>query len=113
MIGSAVWAGREPLEQAHQLQEVGGTATVKSELERIGYLGDTPASYEAMPIAAHFELYIDQANKLAATGNKIGVVSRAKTWRWYTIDVYGRGLLSNPPLASISASASLANLSIC
>lgn len=59
MVSSGVWAGSIPLERAHNLKEVGGgNATMKSELQRIGYLGDTPASYESTPLAAHFELHI-------------------------------------------------------
>lgn len=59
MVSSGVWAGSIPLEKAHNLKEVGGGhATMKDELQRIGYLGDTPASYESTPIAAHFELHI-------------------------------------------------------
>ena len=52
MVASGVWAGEIPLERAHNLKEVGGGGrTMKQELERIGYLGDMDASYEAMPIA--------------------------------------------------------------
>jgi len=52
MVSSGVWAGEIPLERAHNLPEIGGgTATMKQELERIGYLGDMEASYKAMPIA--------------------------------------------------------------
>ena len=47
---------------------------MKDELSRIGYLGDVPASYKAMPIAAHFELHIEQGPQLEANGQKIGVV---------------------------------------
>ena len=51
MVSSGVWAGEIPLEKAHNLPEVGGgSKTMKEELERIGYLGDTAASHKAMPI---------------------------------------------------------------
>ena len=60
MMASGVWAGATPLEKAHNTKEVGGDATVKSELERIGYLGQTPASYKSTPISAHFQLHIEQ-----------------------------------------------------
>lgn len=59
MVGSAVWAGDIPLEDAWALKEVGnGQATMRTELERIGFLGEIECSYEAMPLAAHFELHI-------------------------------------------------------
>jgi hypothetical protein len=84
MVSSGVWAGEIPLERAHNLQEVGGgPATMKQELERIGYLGDMEASYEAMPIAvgygsqlchfieltiqAHFELHIGESSTKAVS----------------------------------------------
>ena len=51
MVSSGVWAGKIPLEKAHQLQEVsGGKRTMKQELERIGYRGEIESSYKAMPI---------------------------------------------------------------
>jgi len=91
MVSSGVHAGEIPLEKAHNLQEVGGgTATMKSELERIGYLGSLDASYKAMPIAAHFELHIEQGPILEASGKKIGVVDGVQAFRWHLINVVGR-----------------------
>lgn len=91
MVSSGVWAGSIPLEKAHNLREVGGgTATMKSELERIGYLGETPASHEAMPMAAHFELHIEQGPLLEMSNKKIGVVTGVQAYKWFTINVKGR-----------------------
>ena len=54
MVSSGVWSGEIPIEKAHNLQEVGGgSRTMKQELERIGYLGQLDASYDAMPIAVN------------------------------------------------------------
>ncbi|KAG6366135.1 hypothetical protein INS49_000311 [Diaporthe citri] len=92
MSSSGVWAEDIPLERAHNLQEVGGgTATMRSELERIGYLGDIPASYRSTPMAAHFELHIEQGPILEAQQQKIGVVQGVQAYKWFTIDVEGRG----------------------
>ena len=52
---------------------------MKEELSRIGYLGKVPASYEAMPIAAHFELHIEQGPQLEANKQKIGIVKGVGT----------------------------------
>lgn len=91
MVSSGVWAGAISLEDAHDLREVGGgTATMRSELERIGYLGSIPASHDAMPMAAHFELHIEQGPILEAEQRKIGVVTGVQAYRWFTIDVKGR-----------------------
>lgn len=91
MCASGVWAGEVPLEKAHNLQEVGGgIATQLSELKRINYLGGIDASYEAMPIGAHFELHIEQGPILEGTGKKIGAVKGVQAYRWYTVTVRGR-----------------------
>lgn len=51
MVSSGVWAGEISLDRARNLREIGGGfRTMKQELERIGYLGETAANYEAMPI---------------------------------------------------------------
>ncbi|KAI9820633.1 MAG: hypothetical protein M1827_005002 [Pycnora praestabilis] len=91
MVASGVWAGEVPLEKAHSLKEVGGgTKTMKEDLERIGYLGEMEASYEAMPLGAHFELHIEQGPILESTSKKIGAVQGVQAYRWHTITVHGR-----------------------
>ncbi|KIW01126.1 hypothetical protein, variant [Verruconis gallopava] len=91
MISSGVWAEQIPLERAHNLKEVGGgTATMKSELERIGYMGSTPASYRSVPMAAHFELHIEQGPILEAEERKIGIVKGVQAYKWFTVEVRGR-----------------------
>lgn len=91
MVSSGVWAGSISLEAAHDLKEVGsGTATMKAELERIDYLGTTPASYEHMPMGAHFELHIEQGPLLEMANKKVGVVTGVQAYKWFTITVKGR-----------------------
>ncbi|CAM1510780.1 Fc.00g082930.m01.CDS01 [Cosmosporella sp. VM-42] len=90
MMSSGVWAGKIPIDQAYALKEVGGSATVKSELERIGYLGETPASYKSTPMAAHFELHIEQGPVLERGSRKIGVVQGVQAYRWFTVEIQGR-----------------------
>lgn len=92
MVSSGVWAEAIPLQRVYDTQEVGGgTATVKSELQRIGYLGQIPASFRSTPMSAHFELHIEQGPILEAEKQKIGVVQGVQAYRWYTIDIKGRG----------------------
>ncbi|EOA90936.1 uncharacterized protein SETTUDRAFT_125301 [Exserohilum turcica Et28A] len=91
MVSSGVWAESIPLETAHNLREIHpGKATMKSELERIGYLGSTPASYKATPMAAHFELHIEQGPLLEMANKKVGVVTSVQAYKWFTIKVKGR-----------------------
>ena len=78
-VASGVWAEAVPLETAWNLSEVsasedGQKRTMKQELERIGYLGSRQASYKVLPIAAHFELHIEQGPILEAEKRRVGVV---------------------------------------
>jgi len=91
MVSSGVWSDEIPLEAAHNLKEVHpGTATMASELDRIGYLGSTPCSYKSIPMAAHFELHIEQGPLLEMANKKVGVVTGAQAYKWLTITVKGR-----------------------
>ncbi|KPM42370.1 hypothetical protein AK830_g4215 [Neonectria ditissima] len=90
MMSSGVWAGKIDVDRAHSLKEVDGPATVKSELQRIGYLGDVPASYKSTPMGAHFELHIEQGPVLERAAKKIGVVQGVQAYKWFTIDIKGR-----------------------
>lgn len=58
-MASAVWAGVTDVNSTHRIADIeDANATVRSELERIGYLGAISAHYTATPMAAHFELHI-------------------------------------------------------
>ncbi|KAH8907940.1 putative hydantoin utilization protein C [Coniochaeta sp. PMI_546] len=97
-VSSGVWAGSIPLETAWNTTEVptlmtdpsSSPRTLKQELQRIGYLGATPASHEANPIGAHFELHIEQGPILEDEQQKIGVVTGAQGYNWYEVVVKGR-----------------------
>lgn len=99
IIASGVWARSWSLSHCHSLKEVPTVAsppsamsnpeTFKEALQNIEYLGDTPCSYEAMPMAAHFELHIEQGPHLVSSGQQIGVVTGAQAYRWYNIKVVG------------------------
>lgn len=93
-VASGVWAGAIPLETAWNLAEVTPPAgdtpqNMKQELARIGYLGPTPASHTTFPIAAHFELHIEQGPILEDTKRKIGVVTGAQAHSWFEVVVSG------------------------
>lgn len=92
MVSSGVWAGEVPLKTAHNLASVvrGEHATMRTELDRIGFLGTTPCSHQSTPMAAHFELHIEQGPLLEKHEQKIGVVQGVQSYRWYTLDVRGR-----------------------
>lgn len=94
-VASGVWADVLPLEKAWNLAEVtagddGKKRTMKEELTRIGYLGDQKASYQTNPIAAHFELHIEQGPILEAEKRRVGVVTGGQAFKWWDVTVSGR-----------------------
>lgn len=91
MLASGVWAGDIPIEKAHNLADIfDSKVTVKSELERHGYLGEVACSSESNPLGAHFELHIEQGPILEGSKKMIGVVQGAQAYKWLTIRVNGR-----------------------
>lgn len=100
MVSSGVWAECIPLSRAHDLKEVPTVAslptatsapeTMKSALEKINYLGSVPCSYKETPMAAHFELHIEQGPHLVSAGQRVGVVTAVQAYRWYRLNVMGR-----------------------
>ncbi|OOQ87170.1 putative beta-alanine synthase [Penicillium brasilianum] len=100
MIASGVWAECIPLSKAHNLKEVPTVAslptaasapeTMKSALEKINYLGDVPCSYKTTPMAAHFELHIEQGPHLISAGQQVGVVTAVQAYRWFRLKITGR-----------------------
>lgn len=93
MCSSGVWAECVDEARAHATRSVipsGDTATMKSELERIGYLGEIPCGYRGTPMAAHFELHIEQAPLLEAERRRIGIVQGVQGYKWYNITVNGQ-----------------------
>lgn len=94
-VASGVWAEAVPLETAWNLAEVssgdqGPRRTMREELDRIGYLGEQRASYKDFPLAAHFELHIEQGPILEMERRKVGVVQGVQAFKWFEISVRGR-----------------------
>lgn len=94
-VSSGVWAEAVPLETAWNLAEVspsedGQRKTMKEELERIGYLGTQQASYKAFPMAAHFEVHIEQGPILEVERRRVGIVKGVQAFKWFEITVKGR-----------------------
>ncbi len=97
MMGSGVFAGAVPLELAYAATDTEGK-TVQAELARIGYLGDeVPGQH---PVAAYFELHIEQGPVLEDHGITIGAVSGVLGIRWYDCVVTGQEAHAGPtPMA--------------
>lgn len=89
MLASGVWGGAFTAEYGHGRADPNGT-TLKQELERIGFLGEVPCSYDANPLSAHFEVHIEQGPILDGAESAVGVVKGVQSIRWYNINVVGR-----------------------
>ncbi|KAJ5679297.1 hypothetical protein N7462_007541 [Penicillium macrosclerotiorum] len=94
MCASGVWAGSIPIQSAWDLTDIHDPkVTLRSELDKHGYLGDIPCSHDpetGYPLGAHFELHIEQGPLLQETGRSIGIVQGAQGYRWLTLTVQGK-----------------------
>lgn len=91
MCGSSVWSGQLSEAEAHSLIDVHDKkTTMKEELKRSGYLGNIKASHTAIPLAAHFELHIEQGPILERANAKIGVVQGGQAYKWIQVTIQGR-----------------------
>jgi len=88
-MGSAVFAGRLPLEEALGSRDTQGR-TVGQELSRLrpalSGVADRPLGF---PIAAFLEAHIEQGPILERHGTPIGVVTSIQGLRWFTVEVTG------------------------
>lgn len=93
MMGSGVFAGVLPLEEAYAAKDAEGK-TVGEELARIGYVGSqTPGDH---PVGAYFEAHIEQGPILEDEEKVIGVVQGALGIRWYDCVVTGQESHAGP-----------------
>lgn len=86
MLGSAVTAGRIPLDHAHKLTDADGK-TVKEELERIGF--DGPEPERRLIPHAYIECHIEQGPILADAGVDIGIVEGVQSISWQRLTIKG------------------------
>ena len=89
MLGSLVYVGGMPLEEALDVIAADDGARLGDELERIGYAGPVPCP-TATPPAAYLELHIEQGPVLEAEGITIGVVEGVQGISWTEVVIVGR-----------------------
>lgn len=91
--GSSVWSHDLSLQEAYEMTSIGEEKpeSVFESLDKIGYLGDTPASYRENSIDAHFELHIEQGPILESERKKIGIVTSVQGYQWSKCTVKGVG----------------------
>lgn len=92
MMASNVWAEPSIKEKVYALKSVTDTqpVSVKDELQRIGYLGSAPCSYVDNPLAAHFEIHIEQGPILESQNKIIGRVQGIQALRWIEVTINGK-----------------------
>ncbi len=87
LMGSGVWAGIFPLEEAYGFTDLDGV-NVSEALDSIGYKGAHPAA--PFPADAYFELHIEQGPILEREGKQIGIVTGAQGQVWYDAVITGQ-----------------------
>jgi N-carbamoyl-L-amino-acid hydrolase len=87
MLGSLVFAGGMPLEDALSISATDG-ARLGEELVRIGYAGPEPCP--ARPPHAYVELHIEQGPVLEAEGVTIGAVTSVQGISWTELVITGQ-----------------------
>lgn len=87
MQGSGVWAGELELEAEYEKTDAEGNR-FESELERIGYKGQTPAE-PTTEYHSSLELHIEQGPKLENNEKDVGVVTGVVGLTWGAVTFYG------------------------
>jgi N-carbamoyl-L-amino-acid hydrolase len=87
MLGSLVYVGGMPVEQAHDIVGIDG-ARVGDELARIGYLGSVPCPGKGPH--AFVELHIEQGPVLEQHDTVIGVVTSVQGISWLEVTIDGQ-----------------------
>jgi N-carbamoyl-L-amino-acid hydrolase len=87
MLGSLVYAGGMPLEEALDIRAIDGP-TVGEELDRIGYRGASPCPGPAPH--AFVELHIEQGPVLEVEGVRIGAVTGVQGISWTEVTIHGQ-----------------------
>lgn len=105
MLGSAVAAGRIPLEQALALTDPTGR-TLGAELARTGFAGDAPERLDTPH--AYVECHIEQGPILAGSGIDVGVVIGTQGISWQEITICGRAAHAGATPTELRADAGLA-----
>lgn len=105
MLGSAVAAGRLPIETAYALRDRDGRS-VEEELRKIGWLGE--ADERLSPPAAYLECHIEQGPVLAAAGCDLGVVTGVQAISWQEATIIGRSAHAGTTPTELRRDAGLA-----
>jgi N-carbamoyl-L-amino-acid hydrolase len=87
MLGSAVAAGRIPLEAALELKDRRGLI-VREELAKVGFAGEAEPRLE--PPRAYVECHIEQGPILRAANKDLGIVTGVQAISWQEVTLAGK-----------------------
>ncbi len=107
MLSSGVYAGKFTRDFAYGRQDRDGL-TFGEELRRIGFVGAEPCGAAHHPLAAFFELHIEQGPILEAESKVIGIVTGVQGMRWYEATVTGTDAHAGSTPMALRADALLA-----
>jgi beta-ureidopropionase / N-carbamoyl-L-amino-acid hydrolase len=93
IMGSAVWAGRTPLDTAYALTD-GTGKSVRQELERLGVSTGAPVLRQT--VKAALEVHIEQGPVLERQGKTIGVVTGVQHMSRHEVVVEGQEAHAGP-----------------
>ncbi len=105
MLGSAVAAGRLPLEYAYDLTDAAGLR-FGDELVRIGFRGEQPVRLD--PPHAYVECHIEQGPVLLREDLAIGVVTGVQAISWQKVRLRGRAAHAGTTPTELRIDAGLA-----
>ncbi|MGH7117880.1 MAG: Zn-dependent hydrolase [Acetobacteraceae bacterium] len=107
MLSSGVYAGKFTRDFAYDRRDRDGLA-FGDELRRIGFAGPEPCGTVHHPLAAFFELHIEQGPILEAERKVIGIVTGVQGMRWYEATVTGTDAHAGSTPMKLRADALLA-----
>ena len=111
MMSSGVFAGVHSLDWAYSRTDATGLR-FGDELERIGWVGD--ADVGGRPVAAFFELHIEQGPILEEAGIDIGVVTHGQGLNWIRVTLNGKEAHtgSTPMSSRVNAGLGMAQITM-
>ena len=111
MMASGVFAGVHDLDWAYDRTDAAG-ARFGDELERIGWVGD--AAVGGRPVAAFFELHIEQGPILEDSKTDIGVVTHGQGLNWIRVTLTGKEAHtgSTPMPSRVNAGLGMAQITV-
>lgn len=100
VCSSGAFPSCPPLRQLYKLitsfirhsREDSSGVSLRTELEKHGFLGETPSSFASIPLSAHFEVHIEQGPMLCNEndGAPVGLVKGVQGFKWFEIELKGR-----------------------